>query len=59
MATDAIGTTGGTKGVSPDFMTNLQVCEKRAPEVASFTVSKENINGEITIPAKSLVVVKL
>ena len=59
VATDAIGTSGGTKGVSPDFMTNLQVCEKRAPEAVSFTVSKENINGEIRIPAKSFVVVKL
>lgn len=59
VATDAIGTTGGTKGVSPDFMSNLEVCEKRAPEAASFTVSKESINGEITIPAKSFVVVKL
>jgi hypothetical protein len=59
VATDAIGTSGGTKGVSPDFMTNLQVCEKRGPEAASFTVSKESLNGEIILPAKSFVVVKL
>ena len=59
VATDAIGTTGGTKGVSPDFMSNLEVCEKRGPEAAAFTVSKENFSGEITLPAKSFVVVKL
>ena len=59
VATDAIGTSGGTKGVSPDVMSNLEVCEKRAPEAAAFTVSKESFGGEITIPAKSFVVVKL
>lgn len=59
VATDAIGTTGGTKGVSPDFMSNLEVCEKRGPEAAAFTVSRESFGGEITIPAKSFVVVKL
>ncbi len=58
VATDAIGTTGGTKGVSPDFMSNLEVCQKRAPEDVKFTCGKEIFNGEITIPAKSFVVVK-
>ena len=59
VATDAIGTTGGTKGVSPDVMSNLEVCEKRAPEELSYTCSKENFCGEITVPAKSFVVVKI
>ena len=58
-ATDAIGITGGTKGVSPEVMSNLEVCEKRAPEAVNYTVSKENFGGEITIPAKSFVVVKI
>ncbi|MBP5358439.1 MAG: hypothetical protein J6Y69_04550, partial [Treponema sp.] len=58
VATDAIGTSGGTKGVSPDLMTNLEVCMKRAPEEVSYTVSKESINGGIKIPAKSFIVVK-
>ena len=58
-ATDAIGTTGGTKGVSPEVMSNLEVCEKRAPEAVNYTVSKENFGGEITIPAKSFIVVKI
>lgn len=58
-ATDAIGTSGGTKGVSPELMSNLEVCEKRGPEAASFTVTKENFGGEITIPAKSFIVVKI
>ncbi|MBO4319286.1 MAG: carbohydrate binding domain-containing protein [Treponema sp.] len=58
-ATDAIGTSGGTKGVSPEFMSNLEVCEKRAPESVNYTVADEKFNGEITIPAKSFVVVKL
>ena len=59
VATDAIGTTGGTKGVSPDVMSNLEVCQKRAPEELSYSCSKENFSGEITIPAKSFVVVKI
>ena len=59
VATDAIGTSGGTKGVSPDVMSNLEVCEKRAPEALSYTCEKESFSGEITIPAKSFVVVKL
>ena len=59
VATDAIGTTGGTKAVSPAVMSNLKVCEKRAPESVAYTVSKEKLSGEITIPAKSVVVVKL
>lgn len=58
-ATDAIGTSGGTKGVSPDFMSNLEVCQKRGPEAVNFTLSKENFAGGITIPAKSFIVVKL
>ncbi|MBP5444304.1 MAG: carbohydrate binding domain-containing protein [Treponema sp.] len=57
--TDAVASSGGTKAVSPELMSNLQVCEKRAPESVSYTVAKENLNGEITIPAKSFVVVKL
>ena len=40
-------------------MSNLEVCEKRAPEAVNYTVSKENFGGEITIPAKSFVVVKI
>lgn len=59
VATDAIGTTGGTKGVSPAVMSNLEVCQKRAPEELSYSCSKENFGGEITIPAKSFVVVKI
>ena len=59
VATDAIGTTGGTKGVSPDVMSNLEVCQKRAPEELSYTCSKENFGGEITVLAKSFVVVKI
>ena len=59
VATDAIGTSGGTKGVSPEVMSNLEVCEKRAPEALSYTCEKESFSGEITIPAKSFVVVKL
>ena len=59
VATDAIGTTGGTKGVSPDVMSNLEVCEKRAPEALSYSCDKQNFIGEITIPAKSFIVIKL
>ena len=59
VATDAIGTSGGTKAVSPDFMSNLKVCEKRAPEDAMYTCSKDKFSGEVKVPAKSVLVVKL
>ena len=57
--TDAVASSGGTKAVSPELMSNRQVCEKRAPESVIYTVAKESFDGEITIPAKSFVVVKL
>lgn len=59
VATDAVSTEGGTKAVSPDLMSNLEVCRKRAPEEVTYTVSKESISGGIKIPAKSFIVVKL
>ena len=59
VATDAIGTSGGTKAVSPDFMSNLKVCEKRAPEDVAYTMNKGKFSGEVKIPAKSVLVVKV
>ena len=59
LATDAIGTSGGTKGVSPDVMSNLQVCEKRAPEAVDYSLTKKDFTGEIILPAKSFVVISL
>lgn len=56
--TDAIGKSGGSKGVSPDFMSNLEICKKRGPEEASFTTSIEGLAGKIIIPAKSFLVIK-
>jgi len=56
-ATDAIGTNGGTKSVSPEFMTNLEICEKRGPEAVNYKLSKEKINKGITIQAKSFIVI--
>ncbi|MCR4734663.1 MAG: carbohydrate binding domain-containing protein [Treponema sp.] len=59
VATDAIGSSGGTKGISPDFMSNLEVCKKRAPEEVICNLSKESFNGELTLPAKSFLVLVL
>ncbi|MBP3742181.1 MAG: hypothetical protein J6J00_04280 [Treponema sp.] len=59
LATDAIGTSGGTKGVSPDVMSNLEVCEKRAPEAVDYSLTKKDFTGEIILPAKSFVVISL
>ena len=56
--TDAIGTTGGTKAVSPELMSNLEICKKREPEEVNYKVSTENFTGEILLPAKSVVVLK-
>jgi alpha-L-arabinofuranosidase len=60
VATDAICTTnGGNKAVSPDVMSNLEICQKRGPEDVNFTISKETFDGTISLPAKSFVVIKL
>ena len=60
VATDAICTTNnGNKAVSPDVMSNREICEKRGPEAASYTVTKENFDGTIILPAKSFFVIKL
>ena len=58
-ATKAIGTTGGTKAVSPEIMSNLKVCELRAPEDVTYSCNKGKFSGEINIPAKSVLVLKI
>lgn len=57
--TKAITVEGGNKAVSVDSMTNLEVCELRAPEEVSCVTEQKKLSGKITIPAKSFVVVKI
>lgn len=58
VATDAVSNNSGNKPISPDVMSNLEMCKKRAPEDVAYTTEKQNINGEVVLPAKSVVVFK-
>ena len=58
VATDSIGAESGNKSVSPDLMSNKQLCEKRAPEEVNYTIEKIKIEGEVKVPAKSFLIVK-
>ena len=58
VATDTIGPESGNKSISPELMTNKELCDKRAPEEVSYTVEKVKFEGEVKIPAKSLLIVK-
>ena len=57
--TDTIGPESGNKSISPELMNNKQLCEKRAPEEVSYTIEKVKIEGEVKIPSKSFIIVKL
>ena len=58
VATDTIGPESGNKSISPELMTNKELCDKRAPEEVSYTIEKVKFEGEVKIPAKSLLIVK-
>ena len=58
VATDTIGPESGNKSISPELMSNKQLCEKRAPEEVSYTVEKTKFEGEVKIPAKSFLILK-
>ena len=59
VATDTIGPESGNKSISPEIMNNKELCEKRAPEEVSYTIEKVKIAGEVKIPGKSFLVIKL
>ena len=58
VATDTIGPESGNKSISPELMTNKELCDKRAPEEVSYTIEKVKFEGEVKILAKSLLIVK-
>ena len=58
VATDTIGPESGNKSISPDLMSNKELCQKRAPEEVSYIIEKIKIQGEVKIPGKSFIVVK-
>lgn len=59
VATNTIGPESGNKSISPEIMNNKELCEKRAPEEVSYTIEKVKVAGEVKIPAKSFLVIKL
>lgn len=58
VATDAVNPATGNKPISPEIMSNLELCQKRGPESAAYTVCQEKITGEVQVPAKSFVIIK-
>lgn len=57
VATDAVNPNSGNKPISSDVMSNLELCQKRAPEAVAFTTEKVTLNGKVVVPAKSVIVV--
>ncbi len=53
--TDAVDTSAGNKVLKGGIMSNLEVCQKRAPEEAVFKTEKVSFGGTVTIPAKAVV----
>ena len=59
VVTNTIGPESGNKSISPEIMNNRELCEIRKPEEVSYTIEKVKIDGEVKIPAKSFLVVKV
>lgn len=57
MPTDAVDLSAGNKVLKGGIMSNLEVCQKRAPEEAAFKTEKVSFGGTVTIPAKAFVVI--
>ncbi len=56
--TDAVNMEAGNKVINASLMSNIELCQKRAPEEVAYTIKQEQISGQISIPAKSIVVLK-
>ena len=59
VVTNTIGPESGNKSISPEIMNNRELCEIRKPEEVSYIIEKVKIDGEVKIPAKSFLVVKV
>ena len=57
VSTDAVDTSAGNKVLKGSIMSNLEVCQKRAPEEAAFKTEKISLSGAVSIPAKAFVVI--
>lgn len=57
VATEAVNPALGNKPITPDKMSNLEMCKLRAPEDVSYTTETQKLDGKITVPAKSVVVI--
>ena len=57
--TEAVDTKDGNKGLcGGDSATNQKVCELRKPEQASYTISNIKLDGKVTLPPKTVTVLK-
>ncbi len=56
--TDAVDLSLSNKPIKPSVMSNLELCQKRGPEEVLYNCEVVQINGEIELPSKSVVVLK-
>lgn len=58
VATEGVRTGADSKTLQGNIMSNAKVCELRAPEPVSYTISKNKVDGGVTVPAKAVIVIK-
>ncbi|MDE5775840.1 MAG: hypothetical protein K2H67_03055, partial [Treponemataceae bacterium] len=56
--TDAVSANPNGKVLSGDSFTNLQMCELRAPEEAAYKITNFDLDGKISLPPKTVTVLK-
>ena len=57
--TEAVDTKDpGNKALPGDLVTNQKMCELRYPEDATYTVEQTSVTGKITLPPKTVTVIK-
>ena len=57
--TEAVDTNDGNKGLpGGDAATNFKMCELRKPEATSYIISKIHLNGKVSLPPKTITVLR-
>lgn len=57
--TEAVDTNDGNKGLpGGDAATNFKMCELRKPEATSYIISKIHLDGKVSLPPKTITVLK-
>lgn len=56
--TEAVSKNPTTKAVPSELFTNLRICELRAPEEAAYKITNFNLDGKVSLPPKTVTVLK-